>query len=300
MHGINNGIEILNHLSVNLDIICLQEHWLRPGDLTPFAHLIGFDKFIHSGMKGGDVHLVDRPYGGLAVLLNSSVIHSILDIGCSINNRVQGVFFEYFIKKFILFGVYLLCLGAKDYDSDVNIVNAFMLNAVHNVMSPDTEVIIAGDFNADLDSVNHLNSLNALKQFTREYGLKSCFDYYSGGYLYTYRRDARSAYSKIDIIFIPVNEGVIVNSVEIVDDHLNLSDHLPIICRLRCNVVQAPFRSVSDNFYNAYVLTDATKQQYYYSTGTSLQSLMNDISDVESNISADEYVNVLHDGIVKF
>ena len=99
-------------------------------------------------------------------------------------------------------------------------------------------------------------------------------------------------------IFIPVNEGVIVNSVEIVDDHLNLSDHLPIVCRLRCNVVQAPVRSVSDNFYYAYVWTGATKQQYYYSTGTSLQALMNDISDVESNIPADEYINVLHDGIV--
>ena len=82
--------------------------------------------------------------------------------------------------------MYLLCLGAKDYDSDVNIVNAFMLNAVYNVMSPNTEVIIVGDFNADLDSVNYLNSLNALKQFTRECGLKSCFDYYSGGYLYIY------------------------------------------------------------------------------------------------------------------
>ena len=37
---------------------------------------------------------------------------------------------------------------------------------------------------------------------------------------------------------------------------------------------------------------------YYFLTGTSPQSLMNDISDVESNISANEYVKVLHDGIV--
>ena len=101
MHVINNGIDILNHLSVNLDIICLQEHWLRPGDLTLFAHLTDFDKFIHSGMKSADVHLVGCPYGSFAVLLNSSVIHSTLDIGCSINNRVQSVFFEYFNKKIV-------------------------------------------------------------------------------------------------------------------------------------------------------------------------------------------------------
>ena len=67
MHGINNSIDILSHLSVNSEIICLQEHWLRPGDLTPFTHLTGFDKFVYAAMKGGDVHLVGRRYGGLAV-----------------------------------------------------------------------------------------------------------------------------------------------------------------------------------------------------------------------------------------
>ena len=65
---INNCIDILNNLSVNLEIICLQKYWLRPVDLTPFTLLTGCDKFIYSGMKDGDVHLVDRPFGGLVVL----------------------------------------------------------------------------------------------------------------------------------------------------------------------------------------------------------------------------------------
>ena len=42
------------------------------------------------------MHLIGHPYGGLAVLLNSSVIHSTLDIGCNINTRIQGVFFLIF------------------------------------------------------------------------------------------------------------------------------------------------------------------------------------------------------------
>ena len=45
--------------------------------------------------------------------------------------------------------MYLPFLGSKNYDSEVNIVNAFMLNIAYNVMSPDIEVIIAGDFNAE-------------------------------------------------------------------------------------------------------------------------------------------------------
>ena len=67
--------------------------------------------------------------------------------------------------------------------------------------------------------LNHLNSLNTLKQFTRNCELTSCFDYYSGGHLYTFRCDARTVYSKIDNVFVPVSKGVVVNSVEIVNDH---------------------------------------------------------------------------------
>ena len=97
-----------------------------------------------------------------------------------------------------------------------------MLNVVHNVMSPYTEVIIAGEFNADLDTVNYLNSLNALKQFTRDCGRKLCFDFNSGSYLYTFKCDARGAYSEIDNVSVSAIEGVVVNSVEIIDDLLNL------------------------------------------------------------------------------
>ena len=127
MHGINNGIDILNNLLVNLEIVCLQEHWLRPGDLTPLTHLTGFDKFIYSGMRGGDVHLVGRPYDGLAVLLKSFVIHSTWDIGTVLITGYMVSLLNVSKKKFVLFNVYLPCLGAKDYDSNVNIVNAFML-----------------------------------------------------------------------------------------------------------------------------------------------------------------------------
>ena len=93
----------------------MPEHWLRLGDLTLITYLTGFDKFIYSDMKGGDVHFVGHPYGGLAILPKSSVIHSTLYNGCSINNRVQGVSFECFRKKFVLFNMYLPCLGAKEY-----------------------------------------------------------------------------------------------------------------------------------------------------------------------------------------
>ena len=38
----------------------------------------------------------------------------------------------------------------------------------------------------------------------------ACFDYYSNGYLYTFRFDARNAYFKIENVFIPGNKSVVV------------------------------------------------------------------------------------------
>ena len=62
MHDINNGIDIVNRLSNRLDVICLQETRLRPGDIVPFVHLSNFDKFMYSAMQD-DVHMVRRSFG---------------------------------------------------------------------------------------------------------------------------------------------------------------------------------------------------------------------------------------------
>ena len=120
MHGFNNGRDFVTSLVQNLDIISSQEHWLRPNDVAPFSPFVNFHKFIYSVISDVNTYTVGRPYGGLAILVNTSSVTTVLHPGYIINNRVQSVLFEYCTKKFVVFNVYMPCLGVDDCDSDID------------------------------------------------------------------------------------------------------------------------------------------------------------------------------------
>ena len=84
----------------------------------------------------------------LAVLIKASTITKVTDRGCSINNRVQCVSFKCNGYQFV-FNVYFPCQGADDYNTDVELICAFMMEIVYNVITPGTVVIVAEDFNVD-------------------------------------------------------------------------------------------------------------------------------------------------------
>ncbi len=302
MHGVNNGIDIVNQLSNRLDVICLQETWLRSGDYVPFVHLSDFDKFTYSAMQEG-VHMVGRPFGGLTILTRTSCVHSVVDVGCSFNNRAQCISFEYSGRNYVLFNMYLPCAGAVDYDADVQIIHAFMMDIVHNIVASGTQVLIAGDFNVDMKIENNVNSVNSVKAFIQDCNLISCLSHYGGDLWYTFRCAARNVYTSIDNIFVPASAVCSVGQVEIIDDSINFSDHLPVICALHYNVAcdvghVDGVHSQQDNHYCVYVWSDLAKQQYYYSTGVALQALIASLPWHESRLSGHEYVEVLYTHLV--
>ena len=235
MHDFNNGVDFIMSVSQRLDIICLQEHWLRPGDILPFNNFNDFNKFIFFDVHDDDVHTVGQSYGGLAILKKSSLVVS--DLGCSVNKRVQCVSLECNDMIFVIFNVYLPCIGAEDYELDVELVCSFMVNIVKNVMTPSAAVILAGDFNVDLTIIDNVSNLNCLKRFISDCRLQSCMPFYQGNLHYTYRWEARNAYSMIDNILVPnfMDQNVNVTSVDIVDDTINFSNHLLVNCSLQIN-----------------------------------------------------------------
>ena len=149
MRGFNSSKDFFTSLVQNLDIICLQEHWLRPNDVAPFSPFVNLHKFIYSGMFSVDKYTVKRLFGEYAILVNTSTVTIELDLGCSINNRVQSVLFEYHDKKFVVFNVYMPCVGVDDYDLNVERTCTFMLDIIENSVSLDY-IIVVSDFNADL------------------------------------------------------------------------------------------------------------------------------------------------------
>ena len=132
-----------------------------------------------------DVHMVGRPFGGLKILTKYSCIHSISDVCCSINNRAQCNSFEYYGRCFLIFNIYMPCAGAVDYDADVQIIHSFIINIVQKMAVSNTQILIAGDFNVDMESVNNACSINSVKALVQDCNLISYLNHYVSDLQYT-------------------------------------------------------------------------------------------------------------------
>ena len=76
MHGYNQGVHYMKQLCSSADLIFLQEHWLPPSDLHRLQNIS--DDFIcfSSSAMGYAIDkgvLVGRPFGGVAILVRSSL-----------------------------------------------------------------------------------------------------------------------------------------------------------------------------------------------------------------------------------
>jgi len=80
LHGFNQGIPVLRQLSVESEIILMQEHWLSSDMLYRIDALLPeFLCFNHSSMDkvcSADVLRV-RPFGGVSITVHSSLKHSV-------------------------------------------------------------------------------------------------------------------------------------------------------------------------------------------------------------------------------
>ena len=50
MHGFNDGIDFIKSVSQEFDVICVQEHWFRPGYILPFCQFYDCHTFVKSEM----------------------------------------------------------------------------------------------------------------------------------------------------------------------------------------------------------------------------------------------------------
>ena len=69
--------------------------------------------------------------------------------------------------------MYMPCTSAVDYDADVQIIHAFMIDIVQNMAVSNTQILIAGDFKVDMESVNNACSINSVKTFIKDCNLTS-------------------------------------------------------------------------------------------------------------------------------
>jgi Reverse transcriptase (RNA-dependent DNA polymerase) len=282
MHGFYNGIDFVSELLDTTDIFCLQEHWLRPDSLSLFNNVSPeFSAISLSSMTVDNYNNVGRPFGGLTVLYRTSVVKLLHDYGQCINNRVSGILLLHGNSKILLFNVYFPCVGDFNLRAEVDIISGYMNSVIDTINLDNVTVLMAGDFNTDLLH-NDSADMSSLFDIFDRHKLQPCTKSYQGVYKYTYRVESRGVKSFIDNIVLPTKlfDDAKVTFVDVLDDVVNNSDHLAITCHVNLGCVTSiPCKvKCNYNYTKKYVWTNAAKQAYYYNTGSSLQYILESLS----------------------
>jgi hypothetical protein len=255
----------------SLDILCLQEHWLRPQAL----HILNgisteFNAVSISGMDE-DITTVGRPYGGLVVFYKGTIVKLIKSFLHCINKRCMAILVEYHGYEVLVFNVYFPCKGDINYQADVDIICGFIESVIFDVSKPDLCIAVAGDFNENILNIQDLPHLNTLHDLINTNGLVPCTKFCSGPIQYTFQCVSRDVYSMLDNVLV----NGMFDFVDIFNDVNNRSDHLAVICHVRLENKnnensRTNFKNVhiSHTYSSKYVWSENNKRQYYEETGS--------------------------------
>jgi len=224
LHGLNQGRSMLSELCQTCCIIFVQEHWLLPNSLDCLSGLNDrFTAVASSAMADvlGRGVLRGRPFGGVAILVDNKLVCN-LKILLKLDRLIAVK-----IKNRLFINVYFpvnTCNGNAYDDILLNLVGV-----IENILSdyPECSVILGGDFN--LEFVNELSCRAIVNDFVRSSMLKLCDSKVASPTRFTYVSEANNSKSFIDHFFVDVALFDKVESSEIIDSGMNLSDHLPLV-----------------------------------------------------------------------
>ena len=225
MHGFHQGCPALNDAIVQCspDLILLQEHWLTPANLYLFdSHFANYFSFGSSAMseKVESGMLRGRPFGGVAILVKSSLRKETSTIHCSDRYVIVKV------RNCLFVNVYLPCSGTADRQlvcDDVLSDIGGWLSRYH-----DCSVVMAGDFNVNLDRTDSV--AGSIHEFVSYNGLLRCDELFASKKRPTYVNTALDSESYID--YMLVSPDCTVNEFSVVDSDINFSDHLPLLANI--------------------------------------------------------------------
>ena len=222
MHGFNQGwptvLELMNNFEAS--VILLQEHWQTPANLSKFNELSdsyfcfgssAMSNVVESGLLRG------RPFGGIMCLIKKSLRSSTETIFCSDRFAVVRVL------NYLIVNLYLPCVGTENRQIICDDLLAQIANWYDQYSTCD--LILAGDFNVDLDSNDYVAL--AVTQFLATRNVVRCDTLFSSTKTATYVNDALMQYSTID--FIATSTPGVVEDFSVLEWPNNFSDHLPVI-----------------------------------------------------------------------
>ena len=135
-----------------------------------------------------------------------------------------------------------------------------------------SHIVIAGDFNADLDSYDVVT--RSINDFLRNRLLTRCDVLFPEAKIPTYVNTALNHISHIDYILTSSDNDV--DNFCVLDPDVNFSDHLPLLAVITCSVTSVDQSQCSSSTRRPKATTEqlrwdrADLNAYYYSTGERL------------------------------
>ena len=246
IRGLTSNLDYLTLLlrDPNTNFIAISEHWLHDYN-TNLLHGISNEyifKSVSPPQEEDHLYCVPRlirGHGGVALGWHKSLNQFITPISFISSCRMLGI--EYnpqssspHSKSLYILSVYLPCRsGCTDGFKE----SLDHLNAVILLLPPDADIIIMGDFNADMGHLGGPYSCTSPneqgkifhKYLTRWDFISIHLQFHSSLSTHIYESEAHSSYSTLDHIICPRRMLSRFRSAFVLEDHpLNTSDHLPV------------------------------------------------------------------------
>ena len=218
------------------DFVLLQEHWLLNEQFDLFNKFIP-GSCVH-GVSGMDSTKLrsGRPFGGCAILWNSSISCQVVPISVPLNiKRLCAVKICIDNVNILLCCVYMPC----DTESDHVNNNEFkdILNEISCISEANNidNIVIGGDLNTDFKRVNSLHT-KSLFSFVEHHTMKCGLHFEYSHVDYSYESKSNHSRSLVDHFVITENLFCNIVDYSVIHDGDNLSDHSPISMTLNVNV----------------------------------------------------------------
>ena len=220
--SVKSSVDEIVELCSLSHIVCLQEHWLMPHELSLLSNIS--TNFLATGSSAmtldNDV-LVGRPYGGTGILYHKSLssLITVIDTG---HPRLTAVVVAHSVCGPILVVSAYLPTDYGDNDSlEDYVATCACISALYNDCDA-VQLIVAGDFNCQPGS----RFFNVFNDFVDDNNLKLT-DINRLHDMFTYCNDAGTATSWIDHVVCSGTVDSLVSNCDIRYDFVS-SDHKPL------------------------------------------------------------------------
>ena len=242
VRGLSHNVPFILDLLNRVDVIAISEHWLHEYSLDTI-HNLSKNFATAPSLVEDSVFCVPRlvrGHGGVALGWHTSLDHMVSPASFTPTSRIVGTQLSSPHHSLYFISVYLPCRSGCTDDFKETLDH---IDAILQLLPTSADVIIMGDFNADLGpeggpkcTTPENEQGKIFLQYLRSWNYISTHLYLSPmSASFTYESEAHSSLSTIDHIICPRHLlPSFCSSSPLQDLPLNTSDHHPVCATLRC------------------------------------------------------------------